>query len=52
MGMSLYRPSRPSRISLMLPCNVLSTRRTKTVLAVVKPTVAMQMIDNKTWKTA
>jgi uncharacterized protein (DUF302 family) len=35
-------------IGLMLPCNVIVYEAGgKTILAVVKPTVAMQMIDNK-----
>jgi uncharacterized protein (DUF302 family) len=34
-------------IGLMLPCNMLVyEKNNKTVLAVIKPTVAMQMIDN------
>jgi uncharacterized protein (DUF302 family) len=35
-------------IGLMLPCNVIIFERGgKTVLSIIKPTVAMQMIDNK-----
>ena len=35
-------------IGLMLPCNVIIYEKDdKTVLSVIKPTVAMQMIDNK-----
>jgi uncharacterized protein (DUF302 family) len=35
-------------IGLMLPCNVIVYQKgKKTVLSVIRPTVAMQMIDNK-----
>jgi uncharacterized protein (DUF302 family) len=35
-------------IGLMLPCNVIVYEKgSKTVLSVIRPTVAMQMIDNK-----
>lgn len=35
-------------IGLMLPCNVIIYEKgVKTVLSIIKPTVAMQMIDNK-----
>jgi len=35
-------------IGLMLPCNVIIYEKSdKTVLSIVKPTVAMQMIDNE-----
>jgi uncharacterized protein (DUF302 family) len=34
-------------IGLMLPCNIIVYERgSKTVLSVIKPTVAMQMVDN------
>jgi uncharacterized protein (DUF302 family) len=39
-------------IGLMLPCNVIVYERgDRTVLSVVKPTVAMQMIDNAALKS-
>ena len=39
-------------IGLMLPCNVIVYERGgRTVLSVVRPTVAMQMIDNAEWKS-
>jgi uncharacterized protein (DUF302 family) len=35
-------------IGLMLPCNVIVYEKgSKTILSVIRPTVAMQMIDNK-----
>jgi uncharacterized protein (DUF302 family) len=35
-------------IGLMLPCNVIVYKKgSKTILSVIRPTVAMQMIDNK-----
>jgi uncharacterized protein (DUF302 family) len=35
-------------IGLMLPCNVIVYEKgSKTVLSVIRPTIAMQMIDNR-----
>ena len=37
-----------SDIGLMLPCNVIVYEKdNKTIISVIKPTVAMQMVDNK-----
>jgi uncharacterized protein (DUF302 family) len=40
-------------IGLMLPCNVIVYEKgSKTVLSVIRPTIAMQMIDNAELQTA
>jgi uncharacterized protein (DUF302 family) len=47
LGLSYKSILAEENIGLMLPCNVVVFEKgDKTVLSIVKPTVAMQMIDN------